>query len=126
MKDPLPKLLEMGFTHLDKEEHFGKEQPDRFHYLYRKFMHNHQYVCLMYDYDGTFVPNNPKWGDFLEATFEAYWEKKNTRRPKGLLPAREMQLKGFQQVGGTLFRNTDDLVAAASVEYQLSPEEKKK
>ena len=107
------------------KEHFGYELP-RVRYLYRKFRDNHQYVSLMYDYVNKLDADMSCYGDFLEAVFEAYWGKKDTRKPKGTLPAREMELKGWKPVHCTIYRDTESLADAVSKEYQLSPLEKKK
>jgi hypothetical protein len=126
MKTMLEQLLELGFAHMPMKEHFGDDPPARFRYLYRKFENNHQYVSLMYDYVTKLDSSMDCYGDFLEAVFEAYWFKKDTRKPKGSLPAREMEKKGWKPVHCTIYRDVKELTEAVSKEYQLSPEEKKK
>lgn len=120
------QLLAVGFAHMPMKEHFGDDPPARFHYLYRHFQNNHQYVSVMFDYVNKLDTDKNSLGDFLEAVFEAYWVKKDTRKPKTLLPAREMEKKGWKSVHCTIYRNIEELIDAASKEYQLSPEEKKK
>jgi hypothetical protein len=121
----LNALLALGFSHLDKVEHHGESPPEKFHYLFRKYKNNYQYVSLMYGFYGDkYSKEEPRWGNFLEASFEAYWVPKNTRRPKHVLQRREMQLKGWASVGSNLCRSVGELVHDASQEYELSLPEK--
>ena len=126
MNLPTSKLLEMGFIHHPKEEHFGKPSPARFDYLYRKFQNNHQYVSVMFGYVIKLDADMTTHGDFLEAVFEAYWAKKDTHKPKQLMEAYDMQIKGWQPVHATIYRDVESLVEAVNKEYQLTPREKKK
>lgn len=134
---PSIALRFVGFTDHDQTEHFGNtavpssvaseklykfkgvvQMKHKFEYLYRKVtvgnLTNHQYVALMYWLED----------EFLEVSFEAYYAPKNTR-VKGNFPQRENQKKGFAPVGGTLYRNTADLLSAVAKVYDLAPDEPK-
>lgn len=107
-------LLDNGFAQHDQVPHFGSTLPN-VEYLYRKHqvgdLVNHQYVSLMYAHDES-------W--FLEACFEAYVSVKNTRGPKGVLPLRERQERGFSTVMGTLYRSGADLLDAVAKVYPVA------
>lgn len=104
-------LLDKGFSKHDHVAHFGSALPN-VAYLYRKHtvgeLTNHQYVSLMYSHDDH---------RFLEACFEAYVSVKNTRGPKGVLPLKERQEKGFSTVFGTLYRSGATLLDAVAKVY---------
>lgn len=107
-------LLDTGFARHDHVQHFGSVLPN-VEYLYRKHqvgeLVNHQYVSLMYaHYEHR----------FLEACFEAYVSVKNTRGPKGVLPLKERQEKGFATVGGTLYREGAMLLDAVAKVYPVA------
>jgi hypothetical protein len=110
--DFLKILVEAGFKPMDMEEHFGKDHGlKEVVYLHNIYQHNHQYISLMY-YEGR----------FLEAVFEAYWVAKNPKHKK-INNFREAQLRGFAKIGGSIYREIDELMNATKYEYQ--PEKEK-